>query len=252
MASPELLSVDEVTYAWRVRGFARPVLDRVSFRLQPSEILAITGPSGCGKTTLIRIVAGLLQASSGSIRYSTKDNARPRVGFMFQDYKLFPWLSVQENLVFGHAADHHRGQQFDQIVELLGLQGHLSEYPARLSGGLKERASLGRALLGSPSLMMLDEPLGSTDYVHRLRIEDYVFNRVTSEGIGALVVTHDLDQAIAVAHRILILPPAGSGRRQVMLDVPADLRRHLPSEARLSHEMGSVIRDLIATYETIL
>jgi ABC-type nitrate/sulfonate/bicarbonate transport system ATPase subunit len=99
---------------------------------------------------------------------------------------------------------------------------------------------------------MLDEPLGSTDYVHRLQIEDYLFDRVTSERIGALVVTHDLDQAVAIAHRVLILPPAGSSRTPIVLDVPEELRQHCPSEARLSPQMLPVMRELIATYEALL
>jgi ABC-type nitrate/sulfonate/bicarbonate transport system ATPase subunit len=171
---------------------------------------------------------------------------------MFQDYKLIPWLSVHENLTFGQDSNHHGNSRFNEIVELLGLQDHLSEYPARLSGGLKERAALGRAFLGQSNLMMLDEPLGSTDYVHRLQIEDYLFNRVCSERIGALVVTHDLDQAVAIAHRVLVLPPAGSNRRPLMLNVPADLRRKCPSEVRLSNQMAPVMRELIASYEALL
>jgi ABC-type nitrate/sulfonate/bicarbonate transport system ATPase subunit len=248
----ELLDVDEVTYAWRNEGAERPVLDRVTFSLRASEVLAITGPSGCGKTTLLRILAGLLQPSSGTVHRFPSENQGPSVGFMFQDYKLVPWLSVRENLTFGQTTDHCDGSQFGEIIELMGLQDHLLEYPARLSGGLKERASLGRALLGKPILLMLDEPLGSTDYVHRLQIEDYLFDRVTSERIGALVVTHDLDQAVAIAHRVLILPPAGSSRTPIVLDVPEELRQHCPSEARLSPQMLPVMRELIATYEALL
>ena len=248
----EVLSVNGVAYAWHSAGLERRVLEQVSFSLRTGEILAITGPSGCGKTTLLRVVAGLLQPSSGTIHYLGGESKKPRIGFMFQDYKLIPWLTVQENLAFGQEVDLVGDAQFAETVELLGLQNHLSEYPARLSGGLKERASLGRALLGKPHLLMLDEPLGSTDYVHRLQIEDYLFNRVRSQEVGALVVTHDLDQAVALAHRVLILPPAGSSHKPEALTVPEILRRHRPSEARLSAQMAPVMRDLIAAYEELL
>ena len=171
---------------------------------------------------------------------------------MFQDYKLVPWLTVRDNLTFGHASDHANSAQFTQITDLLGLSDRLNEYPSRLSGGLKERTALGRALLGEPDVLILDEPLGSTDYVHRLEIEDYLFKRIRSDSIAALMVTHDLDQAVANSNRIILLPRAGSSLPNCILDVPEDLRRNTPSQARLEPQMGAVMRQLIASYEALL
>lgn len=247
-----VLEVDAVSFAWQNGGAVRPVLREISFNLKSSQTLAITGPSGCGKTTLLRLMTGLIEPSSGAIRYSIPEQRRARIGFMFQDHKLVPWLSVRDNLTFGHASDHSNSAQFTEVTDLLGLRDHLQDYPARLSGGLKERTSLGRALLGKPDMLMLDEPLGSTDYVHRLEIEDYLFKRIRFDSIAALIVTHDLDQAVANANRIMVLPPAGSPLPNSILDVPEDLRSHCPSQARLAPQMASVMRQLIASYEALL
>lgn len=247
-----VLEVDALSYSWHNQGVVRPVLRALSFNLKSAQTLAITGPSGCGKTTLLRVITGLLQPSSGEIRYSLPEQRRPRIGFMFQDHKLVPWLTVRDNLTFGHASDRSDDAQFAQVTGLLGLQDHLTDYPAQLSGGLKERTALGRALLGKPDVLILDEPLGSTDYVHRLEVEDYLYQRIRSESIAALIVTHDLDQAVANANRIMVLASAGSTLPNSILDVPEDLRSNLPSQARLAPQMGPVMRQLIANYEALL
>lgn len=247
-----VIAADSVSYSFHSNGTSRPVLHNVSLSLLSAKTLAVTGPSGCGKTTLLRLLTGVLRPSSGVIQYFIGESRRPRVGFMFQDYKLVPWLTVQDNMTFGHALDRGNSAQFTEVVDLLGLRSHLRDYPARLSGGLKERTSLGRALLGKPDVLFLDEPLGSTDYVHRLEIEDYIYKRVHSDSIAALIVTHDLDQAIANADRIVILAPAGLERPAAVLDVPDDLRQFCPSQARLAPQMAHVMRNLIAKYESLL
>ena len=250
MTEQVILELYDLSYSWRPGATA--ILRDVSFDLKTAQTLAITGPSGCGKTTLLRLITGLLPPSSGEIRSLLAGKRRPRIGFMFQDYKLVPWLTVRDNLTFGHASDLTSSAQFKQITDLLGLSDRLDEYPSRLSGGLKERTALGRALLGAPEVLILDEPLGSTDYVHRLEIEDYLFKRIRSDSIAALMVTHDLDQAIANADRIILLPRAGSSLRSSIFDVPKDLRHKSPSEARLAPQMGVVMRELIADYEALL
>jgi ABC-type nitrate/sulfonate/bicarbonate transport system ATPase subunit len=247
-----VLEVQALSYSWQMKGAARPILRSISFSLSAGQTLAITGPSGCGKTTLLRLITGILQPSSGEIYYSIEAERKARIGFMFQDHRLVPWLTVYQNLTFGHASEISELSQFNELIDLLGLRDHLTDFPARLSGGLKERTALGRALIGKPDVLMLDEPLGSTDYVHRLEIEDYLFKRIRAEAIAALIVTHDLDQAIANANRIIILPPAGSAVAESILEVPGDLRMHRPSEARLAPEMAGVMRELISSYEALL
>lgn len=248
MADRIAVEVDAVSYTFQNGNSARPVLDAVTVNLVFSKTLAITGPSGCGKTTLLRLVSGLLEPSDGHVRFC-EPQRKPRVGFMFQDYKLVPWLNVRKNLVFGHDSNIETGEQFQEVVEVLRLGDHLAEFPSRLSGGLKERTALGRALLGNPELLLLDEPLSSTDYLHRLAIEDYVFDRVRRDSISAIIVTHDLDQAVANADQVLILPQVGSSHRASILNVPNDLRLFNPSQARLAPRMVPVMRGLISDYE---
>jgi len=251
MADRVAVTVKAVSYTFENAKSVRPVLDAVTATLVFAKTLAITGPSGCGKTTLLRLISGLLKPSGGDIQFCDPTR-KARIGFMFQDLKLAPWLDVRRNLLFGHDASIEKSPQFKEIVDLLGVGAHLSEFPSRLSGGLKERTALGRALLGNPELLLLDEPLSSTDYVHRLEIEDYIFGRVRGDSISAIIVTHDLDQAAANADQVLILPPVGSSRRPSVLDIPMDLRLFNPSQARLAPRMASVMRNLISDYEDVL
>lgn len=251
MADRIAVEVDAVSYTFQNGKSARPVLDAVTVALVFSKTLAITGPSGCGKTTLLRLVSGLLKPSDGYVRFCEPER-KPRIGFMFQDYKLAPWLNVRQNMTFGHDSSIENSAQFKDVVQVLKLGDHLSDFPSQLSGGLKERTALGRALLGKPELLLLDEPLSSTDYLHRLDIEDYVFDRVRRDSISAIIVTHDLDQAVANADQVLILPRAGSSHRASILNVPNDLRLFNPSQARLAPQMVPVMRGLISDYEDLL
>ena len=171
---------------------------------------------------------------------------------MFQDYKLVPWLTVRDNLTFGHASDLTSSAQFKQITDLLGLSDRLDEYPSRLSGGLKERTALGRALLGAPEVLILDEPLGSTDYVHRLEIEDYLFKRIRSDSIAALMVTHDLDQAIANADRIILLPRADPRCVAQSLTFLRICVTRVLQRPALLHRWASLCVSSLADYEALL
>ncbi|MGE5528464.1 MAG: ATP-binding cassette domain-containing protein [Patescibacteria group bacterium] len=185
-------------------GFGRlPVLAALDLAVAPGEVVAILGPSGCGKTTLLRLAAGLLAPASGRIE-------RPsRVGMAFQEPRLLPWRDCLGNVLFGvdgPVTAAHRARA-GELLAALGLLGFESYRPAALSGGMAHRVSLARALIGRPELLLLDEPLAGMDYFGRTDLEERLASLWREEQPAVLLVTHDPDEALYLADRILILSP---------------------------------------------
>ncbi len=193
---------------------AKRVLSDVSLEVRPGEMLAILGPSGCGKSTLLRIVAGLLDKDGGAVRIAGKDvdgvPARDRgVGFVFQDYALFPRMTVRENVAFGlrvrgWKASDRRGRA-DEMLRLVGLAGEAERPVDRLSGGQRQRVALARALAVSPGLLLLDEPLSALDIKVRERLRREIAAVQKTVGITTLVVTHDQQEAMELGNRVAVM-----------------------------------------------
>ncbi len=193
---------------------ARRVLDEVSLDVGAGEMLAILGPSGCGKSTLLRIVAGLLANDSGSVRIAGRDvdgvPARDRgVGFVFQDYALFPRMTVRGNVGFGlrirgEKAPDRRARE-DEMLRLVGLADEADRPVDRLSGGQRQRVALARALAVSPRLLLLDEPLSALDIKVRERLRREVASVQKTVGITTLVVTHDQQEAMELGDRVAVM-----------------------------------------------
>lgn len=195
-----------------------PALDRVSLEVADGEVLAVLGPSGCGKSTLLRVIAGLEPLSSGTVRYDGQDLAgvpTHRRGFalMFQDGQLFPHLTVARNI--GYALRLRRRPRPEiagrvaQLLELVGLPGYAARLPATLSGGERQRVALARSLAVDPRLLLLDEPLSALDAGLRERLAAEVRDIVRAAGTTTLFVTHDHEEAFAVADRIAVLRDGG-------------------------------------------
>jgi iron(III) transport system ATP-binding protein len=189
-------------------------LDGISFSVNPGDICAVVGESGSGKTTLIRLIAGLEEVDYGEIFIqnklvaSVKKTVKPEkrdVGMVFQEYALFPHLSVIENIVYGISKSKSKKNKALEVLELVGLQGYEKRYPHELSGGQQQRVALARALAPSPSVLILDEPFSNLDTMMRHRLRNEVFNIIKKTGVTAIFVTHDTQDALAVADEILIL-----------------------------------------------
>jgi iron(III) transport system ATP-binding protein len=189
-------------------------LDDVSFGAKRGEFICILGPSGCGKTTLLRIVAGLDRQDSGTIVIDAKDFSnipvsRRNIGIVFQSYALFPNLTAEQNIAYGLGGGfRNRSIVRDRVAELLqlvGLQGMGMKYPAQLSGGQQQRVALARAIAGSPSLLLLDEPLSALDAKVRIRLRSEIRQLQQALGVTTLMVTHDQEEALAMADRILVI-----------------------------------------------
>jgi molybdate transport system ATP-binding protein len=197
--------------------FAYPTGFTLDFQFTAAEgITALVGPSGSGKTTILNLIAGLLTPASGRIclREQTLFDSKARLnlpperrglGYLFQDFLLFPHLTVAENLRYGQSRQKHRGLDFSAIVTILGLGELLGRHPASLSGGQKQRVALGRALLRNPRLLLLDEPLNALDAELRSGVTQYVRQIVAESEIPTLIVSHDLPNVEALAGAVVRL-----------------------------------------------
>ncbi len=225
-----------------VRFGDRRALDRVDLELEPGETMAVLGPSGSGKTTLLRAVAGLQGLDEGQVRWGGDDLAgvpahERRFGLMFQEYALFPHRDVAGNVEFGlRMASTDGGARERRVVEVLDvvcLSGMSDRRVATLSGGEQQRVALARALAVSPRLLMLDEPLGALDRVWRRRLLTEIRAILDTSGLAALYVTHDHEEAFAIAHRVAIVRDGGV----VQVGPPAEVWR-APADAWTAMFLG--------------
>jgi NitT/TauT family transport system ATP-binding protein len=217
-----------------VSGETRIVLRDVGFSLGEGEVCALLGPSGCGKTTLLRLIAGLDKDFEGAITLP----ARRKIGMVFQEPRLLPWRSVAENLKIAGAP---AGKNLDGIVATLGLAGHLDHFPGELSLGLARRAAIARAFAIGPDLLILDEPFASLDTILARRLRAELTSLVERLKSTTLIVTHDVEEAISLADRIVVLSPA-PGR--VIADRKIETPRHaltLAAAAGVRAELASIM-----------
>ncbi len=188
----------------------RLVLDGISFSLAAGELVSLIGPSGCGKSTLLRLVAGLESPDSGELLIGSEKITQPGAerGLVFQDPSLFPWLTVRRNIEAGLVARHvlhEKRHDVDEFMRLVGLEDFANAYPHHLSGGMAQRVALARALVNHPKALLLDEPLGALDAFTRMRMQDEVLRLWQARGTTMLLVTHDIDEAIYMSDRIVIM-----------------------------------------------
>lgn len=219
------LDVNEVSHHFELHGKKLPVLDAVSLRVEPGEFVALLGPSGCGKSTLLRLVAGLEPAASGTLDVDGTPITGPdpsRV-LVFQDPTLYPWRTVRNNAALGLEARGLRRRQsprVDQALRLVGLTSFADAYPHQLSGGMAQRAALARALVNDPSLLLLDEPLGKLDSMTRITMQGELVSLWERTGFTALLVTHDVEEALFLAQRVIVLSDRPA---RIKADVPVEL-----------------------------
>ncbi len=204
------LEVCGVSHHYTLRGEPLPVLDGIDFRAEPGEFVALLGPSGCGKSTLLRLVAGLDHPTQGRILANSAMIERPDPSriVVFQAPTLYPWRNVWSNVAVGLEArgllKSHR-RRVDDALKLVGLENFAKALPHQLSGGMAQRAALARALVNEPSLLILDEPLGQLDSLTRLQMQGELVTLWQRAGFTALLVTHDVEEALFIATRVLVL-----------------------------------------------
>jgi NitT/TauT family transport system ATP-binding protein len=209
-AAARPLHIRGVSHEFRYDGKPLPVLENVSFTVAPGEFVAILGPSGCGKSTLLRLVAGLERPTQGEIRTGSVPVEAPdpsRV-VVFQDPTLYPWRRVWDNVALGLEAQgllRERRHRVDECLDLIGLKEFAKAYPHQLSGGMAQRVALARALVNDPEFLILDEPLGKLDSLTRITMQGELVRLWQRKGFTALLVTHDVEEALIMATRVIVL-----------------------------------------------
>ncbi len=234
-----MLSIDNLskTYSDGVKA-----LSRLSLTVQPGEIVALVGGSGCGKTTLLRLIAGLDVPSEGQIRLGDQVITEPSaaVGVIFQEPRLFPWLSIEDNVAFGlsHLSAFEREGLVANALTRVGLSGHGGRWPRELSGGQQQRAAIARALITRPRLLIMDEPFSALDPTTRQSLHRHLLSLWEESRPTVLMVTHDVEEAVSLADRIIVLQP-NPGRIYEEFASPLARPRDRLSAGfeRLSHEV---------------
>ncbi|KQR73796.1 ABC transporter [Burkholderia sp. Leaf177] len=255
------IDVSEVSHRFSLHGAALPVLDDVSFSVEPGEFVALLGPSGCGKSTLLRLVAGLDSPAQGTVSSNGVSIGGPdpsRV-VVFQDPTLYPWRTVRANVGLGPEAqrDGFRfpwskrkaalplsgktaspEQRIDAALQLVGLTEFAAAYPHQLSGGMAQRVALARALVNDPELLVLDEPFGKLDSLTRLRMQSELVKLWRDARFSVLLVTHDVEEALFLANRVIIFSERPARiTAEVRNDAPYPRHRDDPKLVELRREV---------------
>lgn len=223
------------------------ILDNVSLNIKAGSFVCLIGPSGCGKSTLLSIVAGYQVPTSGSVRVngSKADAPGPDRLMVFQSPALYPWLSVRENIAFGQSLRTQRGRSLpspDALLTLIGLGGFASHYPHELSGGMRQRVEIARALAVDPGVMLMDEPFGALDSMTRIALQGELL-RIWQETQKTIIfVTHDITEAVFLADRIVVMSRRPAGIRKVVeVDLPRPRHRDSVEVAALTHEVADLL-----------
>jgi NitT/TauT family transport system ATP-binding protein len=228
------------------------VLRDLNLDVHEGEFVCILGPSGCGKSTLLNIVAGFITPSAGDVSIDGVPVAGPdsRRIFVFQERGTFPWLTVEQNIGFGlfRLSDAEKRERIAHYVQLVGLQGFEKSYPRELSGGMKQRLEVARALAVNPDVLYLDEPFGALDSITRLQMRRELLRIWQAEKKTILFVTHDIEESVQVADRVVVMSQRPAHiRRDIVIDIPhprdisspryIELRDQLFAEIGLAHQV---------------
>lgn len=197
-----IIEINNLTKIYKTKADNVLVLDDISFSLKEGEILCIVGSSGCGKSTLLNIISNLDDATNGSITYNLNEN---EIGYMMQEPALFPWLNIYKNASLGCEIKEIDNKEYiDMLLKNYKLSEFKNKFPSSMSGGMKQRISLIRTVSTKPKLLLMDEPFGALDYQTRLSISSDIYKLIKENGISAIIITHDLEEAISMADRIIV------------------------------------------------
>ena len=245
MAAPKIV-VDNIRKSFRSNKGPLPVIGGVSFHVDDGEFVAIVGPSGCGKSTLMNIIAGFERADEGQVQVdgAQRNGPSPKGIVISQHGSVFPWLTVQQNLMFGLNGQNSsdgpgdKAALADHYAAMVGLKGFEASYPHELSGGMLKRAELARAFVVKPEILYMDEPFSALDALMNLRMRTELLRILEEERHTVLLITHDVEEAIYMADRIMVLSP-----RPTTIQASFDV--NLPHPRKLSSPQAQALREAI-------
>lgn len=252
ISKPEILEIKNVTKVFHTKEKDVKAIDGISFNVNRGEFISIIGPSGCGKTTLLRLIMGIEKDYEGDILLNGKRVEKPGIdrGVVFQDHRLLPWLTIEENLGLGLKNEKKQlAMEVEAILKKVDLSGFGKHYPRQVSGGMSQRASIARALLRKPEILLLDEPLGALDALTRFNMQSelekiWLYNKTTM-----IMVTHDIEEAVYLSDRIVVLDSRPCKVKEIFninLPHPRDRRSKKFEEYRTT--VVSAFRDSVGDY----
>jgi ABC-type nitrate/sulfonate/bicarbonate transport system ATPase subunit len=248
MSTSAVIDIQHVRKQFKVKSEVLPVLEDLTLSIQPGEFLAIVGASGCGKSTLLRLLVGLDRDYQGEIKVggAVVTGTSLDRGIVFQEHRLFPWLTLEQNVGLGLQnstwSDEKKKKAIHEHIELVGLRGFETAYPHQLSGGMAQRAAIARGLVNQPSILLLDEPFGALDALTRTRLQQELQNIWQREKITMVLVTHDVDEAVYLGDRVVVMQPRpGRIKKVFAIDVAHPRDRSDPALKALTEQVRSQI-----------
>jgi NitT/TauT family transport system ATP-binding protein len=243
-----ILTVRDLNVVFPDNNGGLRVLENISFEVCPRDFICFLGPSGSGKTTLLRVLAGLLQPSSGNVHFIK--HQQPKIGMVFQQSNLMPWRTVMDNiklpLELEGVSDAKAKAKAQEMIDLVGLRGFEDAWPRELSGGMAQRVGIARALVHDPDLLLLDEPFGSLDAITRERMWTELSRIWQTKKQTVIMVTHSINESLFLADRVLVLTQRPG---KIKLDLTVDLPRPREDDIRYTSHFGKLARKLRETIE---
>lgn len=243
------LTLENVSHHYFSKKDFTKALDNISFSINEGEFISILGPSGCGKTTILSIISGIMKQTEGRVllKNTPIKDSKLAIGYMLQQDYLFPWKSIIDNVLLGPKIGKSNLKEMRKkglsLLDEVGLSKVADDYPESLSGGMRQRAALVRTLITNPEILLLDEPFSALDFLTKLKLEDLVFELLKTYKKTAILVTHDIGEAISMSDR-LILMDTNPGTIAKIFDVPIELRNEKPFLVR-RHPKYQIIFDKV-------
>ena len=253
MSDMDFLEISGLNYSYHTKAGETKALSGIDLNVRKGEFIAVVGPSGCGKSTLLNLIAGLLKTQEGSITIdgAPVEDSRNKIGYMLQKDHLLPWRTTEENIRIGLEINKQqtkgKKELMDQLLKQYGMYDFRKVKPEELSGGMRQRAALIRTLVMEPELLLLDEPFSALDYQTRLSVADDIYEILKTEGKTAILITHDIAEAISMSERIIVLTKRpGRIKREVKISMTMENGKapEKPSVGRSAREFASYYQEI--------